>query len=318
MRVKQGLFAVALACVAATGGRALAAPATDVLIDDRDVFPESITSTRAGDLIVGSVKGNLYRAAKGADKATVWVRPDAVNGLQSVFGVLADDRHGLLWVCSVPNPFQPPVAGAVAELVALDLATGALRARYAFPPPRSVCNDMTVAKDGSVYAADTQNGRILKLAGGKGRLEPWGEADVLKGIDGIAFAADGTLYANNVQKNTLLHVGIAKGGGMGDVTVLKLDEKLGGPDGMRLEDGHRFLLAEGTTGRISEVTLTKEAATMRTLRSGLNSSPGVTRVGDTAYAIEGKIGYLVDPKLKGQDPNPFKIIAIPLKAGSKP
>jgi len=309
--------AIASALVCAMFVR-MAVAASDVLIDDRDVYPESITSTRGGDLIVGSIKGNLYRAPKGADKATVWVRPDGLNGLQSVFGVLADERSGLLWVCSVPNPFQPPVQGAVAELVSLDLATGALRARHAFPPPRAVCNDMTVAKDGSVYAADTQNGRILKLAGGKGTLKPWGEAEALKGIDGIAFAADGTLYANNVQKNTLLRVAMAKDGRMGEVTVLKIDEKLGGPDGMRLIDGHRFLLAEGTTGRISEVTLTQDSARLRPLRTGLISSPGVTRVGRIVYAIEGKIGYLVDPALKGKDPNPFKIIAIPLDAGSKP
>jgi hypothetical protein len=48
------------------------------------------------------------------------------------------------------------------------------------------------------------------------------------------------------------------------------------------------------------------------LREGLNSSPGVTPVGGTAYAIEGKIRYLIDPKLKGQDPGPFVIRAIPL------
>src|SRR5512139_2422035 len=182
--MKHPFLAGALGCaVLACAVARAAAPATDVLIDDRDVYPESVTSTRAGDLIVGSIKGNLYRAARGADKATVWVRPDEVNGLRSVFGVLADDRSGLLWVCSVPNPFAAPVPGAVAELVSLDLKSGALRSRHAFPGPWSVCNDMTVAKDGSVYAADTQNGRILKLARGKGMLEPWGEADVLKGID---------------------------------------------------------------------------------------------------------------------------------------
>jgi hypothetical protein len=49
------------------------------------------------------------------------------------------------------------------------------------------------------------------------------------------------------------------------------------------------------------------------LRSGLQSSPGVTQVGSTAYAIEGKIGYLIDPALKGKDPGPFKVTAIPLR-----
>ncbi len=146
----------------------------------------------------------------------------------------------------------------------------------------------------------------------------FGEADALKGIDGIAFAADGTLYANIVTRGVLQRIEIAKDGKMGAIVELKLAEKLAGPDGMRLVDGNRFLLAEGTSGRISEVTLGKDSATLRPLRTGLNSSPGVTRVGDTAYAIEGKIGYLVDPKLKGQDPGPFRIIAIPLKGEVKP
>ena len=42
---------------------------------------------------------------------------------------------------------------------------------------------------------------------------------------------------------------------------------------------------------------------------------GVTAVGRTAYAIEGKIGYMMDPKLKDQSPDPFVIHAIPLPAG---
>ena len=40
------------------------------------------------------------------------------------------------------------------------------------------------------------------------------------------------------------------------------------------------------------------------LKEGLISPPGVTTVGKTAYAIEGKITYLIDPKLKGQEPGP--------------
>jgi hypothetical protein len=31
-----------------------------------------------------------------------------------------------------------------------------------------------------------------------------------------------------------------------------------------------------------------------------------------AYAVEGKINFLIDPALKGKDPGPFKAIAIPL------
>jgi len=41
----------------------------------------------------------------------------------------------------------------------------------------------------------------------------------------------------------------------------------------------------------------------------------VTVVGRTAYALEGKILYLLDPKLKGQSPEPFMARAIPLPPG---
>jgi sugar lactone lactonase YvrE len=311
------LRAAALAAVVAGACLSLAACTTPALapvpvtIDDTAVYPESVTSTRAGDLIVGSIKGNLYRARRGDSKAVVWVRPDAENALQSVFGVLAHEPSATLWVCSVPNPFAPPVGDRVAELVALDLASGRVKSRYPFPPPRSVCNDMTVARDGAVYAADTQNGRILRLAPGAATLAVYGEDPLLAGIDGIAFAGDGRLYVNNVRTGALLRVEVG-GERMGRVTALQLSEPLGGPDGMRLVSGNRFVLAEGTTGRIDEITIEGDRALVRVLKTGLNSSPGVTPVGKLAWAIEGKIGYLIDPKLRGRDPGPFTIIPVPL------
>jgi sugar lactone lactonase YvrE len=286
----------------------------EILIDDRDVYPESITSTRAGAVFTGSLKGIIFRAGPGEAVAKAWIRPTAENGLEAVFGVLADERSKTLWVCSVPNSFQPPKAGAITALIALDLKSGKRKGAYPFPgSSRSVCNDMTVAADGSVYAADTSNGRILKLARKAKELTVFGQGDALKGIDGIAFSGDGTLYANIVTRGVLLRVGIAADGTMGVLTELTLSEPLGGPDGMRLIEGNRFLLAEGTAGRIDEVTIEGDAATIRVLKDGLRSSPGVTLVGQTAYAIEGKIRYMIDPKLKGQDPGPFKAIAIPLK-----
>lgn len=285
----------------------------EILIDDKDVYPESITSTQAGDVITGSMKGIVFRAGPRDSVAKAWIRPTPENGLQAVFGVLADERSKTLWVCSVPNPFQPPVAGASTQLMSFDLKSGKRKGAYPFPGQRSVCNDMSVAADGSVYAADTSNGRILKLAQGAKSLDLWGEHESLKGIDGIAFSGDGTLYVNIVTRGALLRVGKQADGSMGALTELKVSATLGGPDGMRLIEGNRFLLAEGMAGRIDEVTIDGDTARVRVLKSGLNSSPGVTLVGKTAYAIEGKIGYLIDPKLKGQDPGAFKAIAIPLE-----
>jgi len=51
---------------------------------------------------------------------------------------------------------------------------------------------------------------------------------------------------------------------------------------------------------------------IQVLRDGLNSSPGITLIGQTVYVVEGKIQYLFNPELRGKDPGPFKAIAIPL------
>ena len=99
------------------------------------------------------------------------------------------------------------------------------------------------------------------------------------------------------------------------VTELKLSQPVAGPDGFRLIAGKRFLLAEGNSGKVDEVTIDSDQATVKTLKEGLTSPPGVTLVGRTAYAIEGKIGYLIDPKLKGQSPGAFYARAIPLEGG---
>lgn len=287
--------------------------AVDILIDDSAVYPESITSTADGSVITGSMKGTLYRAGPGEVVAKAWLKVSAEEGQQpAIFGVLAHDPSQTLWVCTSRNPFAGG-GPAPTALIALDLKTGVRKSVYVFPEPGGVCNDIAVAHDLSVYAADTRNGRLLRLPKGASQLQVAGSDARLNGIDGLAFASDGTLYVNSVTRNAMLRVELLKDGSMGQLTELSLSQPISGPDGLRLIGGNRFLQAEGTGGRITEVVIEGDAARIRTLREGLDSSPGVTLVGTTAYAIEGKIGYLIDPKRKGQDPGQFKILAIPLK-----
>src|ERR1700722_5080018 len=87
--------------LAAIGSAANAAHVDVVTIDDNGVFPESVTSTRAGDLIIGSfAKGAIYRSKAGAARATLWLDP-VKTGLRSVLGVLADEHSNTLYVCSI-------------------------------------------------------------------------------------------------------------------------------------------------------------------------------------------------------------------------
>ncbi len=287
-------------------------PLPDVTIDDTNVYPESISSTADGTLFSGSVKGIIYRAAPGSARAEAWIRPDAQNGLLSVFGVLADERSGTLWVCSTPSTLRSPPSVGTSSVVAFELKSGKLKGTYPFPAPASVCNDIAIARDGTAFLSDTLNGRILKLTRGAKALEVFAEDTRLKGIDGLVFDSDGTFYVNIVTKGLLLRVDRKKDGSAGAITELTTSQPLRGPDGFRQIRSHTFMLAEGGGARIDEATINGDQATIRVLREGLNSPTAVTLVGKTVYCNEGKIGYLIDPKLKGQDPGPFVLHAVPL------
>jgi hypothetical protein len=292
------------------------APRGDILIDGQGVHPESVTSTPQGALITGSIGGIIYRAAAGETIAIPFIRPSSQNGLRSVFGVLADAKAGRLWVCSVPNFFVPPVAGsappAPSELVAFTLETGQLIGRWPFPAPGGTCNDIAIAKDGSAFVSDTPGGRILQLPKGGDALQAAVSDERLKGIDGLDFGTDGALYINNVQRNELWRVTLAAAGRPARLTLLRASQKMGGPDGLRHIGGNRFLQAEGTSGRATLVTMKGDEAQIQLLRDGLNSSPGITLIGNTVYVVEGKIQYLFQADLRGKDPGPFKAIAIAL------
>ena len=307
-------YAAALAAVALGGcaTASLAAEPADIPINGSRVHPESITSDAAGNIYTGSTGGTIYRAPAGAKTAEPWIAPSAGNGLTSAFGVLADDERGLLWVCNNPPFGGPPQPDAKSSLKAFDLKTGALKASYDFPTGGpAICNDIAVDRSGTTFATDTSGGRIFALAPGGKALAVFAADPGLVGIDGIAFAEDGTMYVNNVRKNTMLRVN-RNGYDFASLTTLTLSQPLNGPDGLRPVSGNRFLQAEGPGGRVAYIDVAGDSATVTPVKTGLESSPAVTRVGRIGYATEGKINYLFDPKLRDESPDPFIIRAFAL------
>ncbi len=290
-------------------------PKPDVRVDDVAVYPESLSSAPDGTIYIGSMKGVIFKAPPGAAWAEPWIRKTADNGILAILGVLADAPHHTLWICSSPTNFAKPAIVGTSALMAFDLKTGKQKGAYPLPAPAAACNDITIAKNGTAYATDTPNGRIFVLKPGAQALELYAQDARLKGIDGIVFGGDGTLYLNIVTKSQLMRVDRGPDGAMSGLTELQLSQPVAGPDGFRLISGNRFLLAEGNAGRIDEVVITGDKAAIAVLKEGLISPPGVTMVGRTAYGLEGKVTYLLDPKLKGQSPEPFVAHAIPLPAG---
>ncbi len=318
MKALQIAAATALTAVLAGGcaGPSSTTPEAsrgDIRIDGANVHPESIGSSADGSVFIGSMNGIVYRAGPRDTVATPFITPSAQNGLRAIFGVLADDAGRRLWVCSVANPFVRSEGPAQpTEVVAFDLASGALAGRWPFPAPGGTCNDIAIGPDGAAYATDTPGGRILRLKNGADALEVVAATPALVGIDGIAFAADGTMYINNVRSHTLWRVELTADVANPRLTQLQASREMEGPDGLRPVGPDRFVQAEGPGGRITLVTITGDEAKIEVIRDGLSSTPGATLVGDTIYTIEGKIDYLVSPQLRGQDPGEFRAIAIPM------
>jgi hypothetical protein len=284
----------------------------DIEILDTEVYPENLTASNDGTIFIGSVKGNVYRAEAGSAEATEWIETTPGNGILTILGVLADDASNTLWLCSVPNFFGPERSEGVSSVMAFDLTTAEQKGVYPFPEPGGTCNDITIGPDGTAFASDTSGGRILMLVPGADALSLYGEDPALVGIDGLAFSGDGTLYVNNVQTQKMFRIESGAAGEMTGLTELNLSHELGGPDGLRLIEGNRFIQAEGTFGRVAVVTIEGDDAALTIIDDSFVSTPGAIAVGNTAYVLESNIAYLLDPDLAGQSPDAFMVYARPL------
>jgi sugar lactone lactonase YvrE len=288
-----------------------AADRAEITFADGRIFPESVTSTKNGDLYFGSLgQDSVYRAPSSASQATTWIKPKS-NGLSTVLGVLADEKAGVLWVCASASGGRngAPYVGETA-LKAFNLKDASFKASYAFPG-NGLCNDIAVATDGTVYTADTIQARVLRLKKGATALGVWAsDAMLLAGADGLALLADGNLYVNSVTQGTLLRIGVNKDGSAGKITKLETSKPLMQPDGMRSVGSRTMLLVEGA-GRLDEVTISGDQAEIKVLKDGLMGPTAVTLAGGTAYVTEAKLALRNDAT---KDPGPFRAVGVSYKA----
>src|SRR6516225_6005806 len=246
-------FVIGAVCVANAADR------PEITFDGPRIFPESLTSTKNGDVYFGSLgQDSVYRATSKDSQAKTWIQPKS-NGLTTVLGVFADEKAGVLWVCTSASGGRngAPYVGETA-LKAFNLKDASLKASYPFPG-NGLCNDIAVAKDGTVYATDTTQGRILRLKKGASALDVWvADPMMLATADGIALLADGNVYVNSVGQSTLMRVPVKADGSAGPIAKLDVSQAMMGPDGMRTVGSKTLLLVEG--GRLDEVTINGDKA----------------------------------------------------------
>lgn len=283
------------------------AHAKDVVVDVPMAFPESLTSTPNGTIYIGSMNlGAVYRVLPGKTKAATWISKEAGN-FGRVLGVLADNATRTLYVCDNN--------GAKAYLKTFSLRTAAPMKSYELPGG-GFCNDIAL-KGGDAYITDTKGGRILKLAAGSDALNVWYTNDPSDpSLDGLVWQGD-ALYTNTYNGNHLIRIPRNADGSAGKGVNLTTSMDIYQPDGMRLGNRGQILMVEGRgkdgNGRLDEVTVDGDNATITVVKDQYMLPTAVTVVGKTAYVLEAKLNYQRDPALKGKDPGTFTAYAVPLK-----
>src|SRR5579862_4238992 len=118
-----------------------------ITIASKNLFPESITSTADGAIIIGSFgTSTIWRIPPGENNAAKWI--DASKNKGALLGVLADEKSSRLLVCQ-------------AGVKTFDLKTGAEKEALTIPTDNPFCNDLAVRDDGSIYVTDTIGAKIF-------------------------------------------------------------------------------------------------------------------------------------------------------------
>ena len=276
-----------------------AAEPTVISIPSKNLFPESITSTSDGTIIIGSWGTNsIWRIPRGESTAVRWI--DASNTTGPLLGVLADEKSGRLLVCK-------------AGVKTFDLKTGAAKEALTIPTANPFCNDLAVRTDGSIYVTDTNGAKVFMFAKGKTEAIEVASDPLLAGADGLAFLRDpNKLYVNSVTSGKLLRLDLARDGKVTKIAELKLSRPLQGPDGMRAIDDRRLIIAEGA-GRTAMAVPNGDNVEITTLKDGgmEGGTPGGTVTKGMGWTIEGKLRQR-DANNPDADKGPFRLFPVPL------
>lgn len=296
---------------------AMSEDAKSVELPGDQAYPESISATSDGTIYVSSLaSGGIFRIAPGSTKGEIWIKPGAFD-TRSTLGVLVDEATKTLWVCSndmsgmgVPGPST--VAGSYVK--GFDLATGEGKFSAKLPGEHTLCNDMAIGPDGSLFVTNSLAPQILRLKPGSKELEVWLENPQFEppkdqpGVDGLAFGSDGNLYVNTFAKGDFFRIDVSNGAA-GTVTKLKTSRPLSFPDALRPVSGQTFIMAEGS-GTLDRVTVSGDEATVETVKGGLAGPTAVALIGSTAWVAEGQLPHLFDAAKNGPPKLPFHVQSV--------
>ncbi len=183
-------------------------------IDQKDLIPEGVAyDPKTGAFFVTSVRHRKIVRVTPDGQASDFVA-EGQDSLQAALAVAVDAPRRALWVSSRATAqmagFKPGEPEGRAFLAEYDVDTRRQR-RTVLAPEGGMVADLTVAGDGTVYAADPENGRVHVLAPGSGSFRTLVEKGLLRSAQGMALTPDGrTLYVADYARG-IARVGVADG-----------------------------------------------------------------------------------------------------------
>lgn len=178
-------------------------------LPERDLLTEGIAYDPGGKaFFVGSVHHRKIVRVDRSGRASDFVRSGR-DGLWAPLGMKVDPVRHVLWVAAAAVlqmlEYDSADAGR-SGLFRYDLASGALTGRVIIPPDGAahLLGDLTVARNGDVYASDSRAPVVWRLRGGADSLERLVESPLILSAQGLALSEDErTLFLADYSRGML-------------------------------------------------------------------------------------------------------------------
>jgi sugar lactone lactonase YvrE len=182
-------------------------------LEQKDLIPEGVAhDPKSGAFFVSSVRHRKIVRVAPDGKASDFVG-EGQDGLQAALALGVDAPRRALWVSSRSMPQmagykkEDPAGSFLAEY---DLDTGKRRRSVAAPAGGTVA-DLTIAADGTVYAADPDHGGVYVLEREAKAFRTLLERGRVRSAQGMALASDGrSLYVADYARG-VARVSVADG-----------------------------------------------------------------------------------------------------------
>jgi UDP-N-acetylglucosamine acyltransferase len=286
-------------------------------IDERGLMAEGVAFDPVARVFyVGSIHSRKIVAvpADGGGAARDLVPAGA--GLDAVLGLRVDAERRVLWAATTADEamsgFSEKDRGRSA-LVKIDLATGAVVARFPAPPLAAagaklhMMNDVALDAAGTPYASDSEGGDVLVLH--DGALVPLFGAARFPYPNGLAFDDRGALFV--AHDRGIARVDVAKR------TSVDLVEPAGyslrGIDGLYFDEGRLIAVQNGVPPHRVVVLDLNEARTAATTARVVESAHPEFDIPTTGALVGDSLVVIADSELDQRPPTrPTLLLRVPL------